>query len=60
MEKRVVVLWKGGRWDYHTIKTDTGLHEDRPNKLDVPIGQNNDRSFTVAGMCNGNWVYMQD
>lgn len=61
MKKRIIVLWKGGMWEYREIETETGLHDDRPNKTFLALKDViTAYPFTLSGECGGHWVYTQD
>lgn len=63
-KKRIIALWKGGVWQHRDIETETCLHEDRPNKILLPLEGSNkviiDYSFTLSGISGTYWVYAQD
>lgn len=61
-ERRIMLIWKGYRWEMETIRVGTLLENDRPDKVQVTRIENGGGvhyDFSIAGKCGEHLVYVQ-
>ena len=57
--KRVIILWAGGEWEFTNIETDTLMDDDKPDTIKITY-DNKKSKFILAGKCKNNWLYIQE